>query len=279
MADSKAEDTGASFAIATELLADQAGGPAWSNLGYWAQATDYPEACRQLAQLVGEAAELSPADTVLDLACGQGASLVLWPQAFGVQQITAIELQASCVAAIRAESLPAVQGIHQARFDCLPLPKALPAHAFDAVLCVDAAYHARSLTDFVAFAGEALKPEGWLVFTTLVQSQVLQASWWRRGLLRPLLAAAHIPAASVLTSGELRQTLSQHGLRCVAIRHLDADVFSGFADFVQRRARTLPWSKRFSAAWCKIRVTAWFCRYLQRTGHLHYSLIKAQRQL
>lgn len=277
MADRKAEDTGASFAIATELLADQAGGPAWSSLGYWAQATDYPEACRRLALLVGEAAELTASDTVLDLACGQGASLVLWPQAFGVQQITAIELQARCVAAIRAESLPAVQAIHQARFDSLPLPEALPAHAFDAVLCVDAAYHARSLADFVAFTGEALKPEGRLVFTTLVQSKALITSRWRRGLLRLLLAAAHVPAASVQTSGELRQTLSQQGLCCVAIRHLDADVYNGFADFVQRRGHELPWSSKFSAGWCKIRLTAWLCRLLHRTGYLHYSLIKSYR--
>lgn len=270
-------DAGASFAIATELLTDEPEALAWSNLGYWTQATDYPEACRQLALLLGAAAALSPATTVLDVACGQGASLALWPEAFGVRHITALELQTKCVESIRAQAPPALHAIHQARFDQLPLPEALPAHAFDAVLCVDAAYHAHSLADFASFAGQALKPGGWLVFTTLVQSPAVQTSWWRRGLVQLLLAMAQIPPASVLTSAELRRTLAQQGLACVAIRHLDANVLQGFADFVQRRGRELPWSKQFSAGWCKIRLTAYLCRFLHWTGYLHYSLIQGGR--
>lgn len=133
-------DTGAAFTIAIELLAEQPAALTWSNLGYWAQTSDYVEACRQLALLVGTAAQLVPDTKVLDLACGHGASLALWPQAFGVQHVTAIELRGDCIDAIQAAAPPALQAIHQASFDSLPLPDALPAHTFDAVLCVDAAY-------------------------------------------------------------------------------------------------------------------------------------------
>lgn len=263
----------ADFAIAAELLDDHAAALAWTNLGDWRGATDYATAARQLALRVGAAAALAPTDRVLDLACGRGASLALWPQAFGVARVSGLELQPACVAAIRAAPPPDLEAIVEGRFDTLPPPSPLAPASFDAVLCVDAAYHARSLADFARFAATLLRPGGRLAFTTLL----LPAGSRGSPLLRRGLAQAGIPAASVPDSGALVAALQAQGFAQVSVVLMDADVLQGFADFVPRRRRVLPWRQRLRADWLKIQATGWLCGELHRRGALHYALVSAAR--
>lgn len=275
-------DHSRAFAIASDLLADD-GAAGWSNLGCWpvaasAAAVSYPQACRELALRVGQAAGLGVNDAVIDLGCGQGASLALWPQAFAVTRVTGVERQPDCVAAIRARApaLPALQAIHAGRFDRLPLPAGLPAHGFDAALCVDAAYHAESLAAFAGCAAATLKPGGRLAFTTLVLSAAGERLpvWSRRRLLA-LLALAGIPAASIGSAAGMQGTLTAAGFAGVRLTALDAEVLAGFAAFVTGRREQLSWRQRLLPGWRKISLTARLCRYLQVSGVLHYSLVQA----
>lgn len=280
-------NTPADFAISPQLLYDLppgghvpgtpgAGGDttglAWTNLGDWSGTTDYATAARQLAWRVGHAAALTAADHVLDLACGRGASLALWPEAFGVQRVSALELQPDCVAAIRRAPPPALAAVVTGRFDELPVPAPLLPACFDAVLCVDAAYHARSLAAFARVAATLLRPGGRLAFTTLGTGTAAPGPALRLGLAR-----AGIPAASVPDGAALVSTLEAAGLRDVAVQRLDAEVLRGFADFVPRRRRALPWRTRLCADWLKIEATGWLCGRLFRSGGLHYLLVSARR--
>lgn len=268
----------AAYAIASDLLAGQ--GPlAWTSLGCWsasgAGTAGYVEACRELARRHGEAAGLGPGSQVLDLGCGRGASLAFWPEVFAVGGVTAVERQADCVRLIREQAPARLRDIRQACFD---EPLALPAGIFDAVLSVDAAYHARSLDAFAAVSSQALAPGGRLAFSTLVSSdswRVLPA--WRRSLLLAPLALAGIPAASIATSAELSACLARHGFGEVALQCLDTEVLGGFADFVPRRARELGRWQRLGPDWRKIALTARLCRRLLRDGQLHYNLVSATR--
>ncbi len=268
------------FAIASDLLADQ-GAAGWSNLGCWPAAAgpagdSYPMACRQLALRVGAAAELTAADAVLDLGCGRGASLELWPQAFAVTRVSALERQPDAVAAIRALRPAALQAVVCGRFDRVPLPEGLAAHSFDAALCVDAAYHADSLAAFAVCAASALRPGGRLAFTTLTLSETgADLAGWRRRRLRFLLALAGMPSASVLSGADLRATLTAAGYTGIEMQTLDAEVLSGFAAFVARRRVRLSRWQRQSPGWRKISLTARLCEFLQGSGLAHYSLVSA----
>lgn len=264
------------FAIAVDLLSDDPAPLAWANLGDWTATSDYSQACRQLALRVGHAAALQPEDRVLDLACGEGASLRLWPEAFGVRHVTGLEYQARCVERIRQHRPAGLDAILQGRFDELPVCTALRGQTFDAVVCVDAAYHALSLKAFAAFAAQMLRAQGRLAFTTLVAATPKRA-------LDPLplrhmaMARAGMPAASVLTEPALQATLAQQGFSDIKVESLDAEVFQSFADFVQQRAGTLHWRRKASAGWLKIQATGWLCRHVHRSGSLHYCLISATR--
>jgi 2-polyprenyl-3-methyl-5-hydroxy-6-metoxy-1,4-benzoquinol methylase len=259
------------FAIATELLSDAPAALAWANLGDWSTARHYDEACRALALRVGQAAALSPGDRVLDLACGHGASLALWPQAFGLRQVSGLEFQSHCVEKIRAHAPAGLDAIVHGRFDTLPASALLPAQSFDAAVCVDAAYHAQSLEAFAAFAAAMLKPQGRFAFTTLVAPGPLGTA------LRLALAPAQIPAASVQEESAVIATLVAQGFTRITVQNLDAAVLQGFADFVARRQHELSWAQKASAGWLKIRSTGWLCQRAHRHGTLHYALISATK--
>ncbi|MDF3030732.1 MAG: SAM-dependent methyltransferase [Moraxellaceae bacterium] len=257
------------FALAVELLCDAPAPLAWANLGDWSTATHYTDACRDLAVRIGRAAALQGDDRVLDLACGHGASLALWPAAFGVRRVCGLEFQSRCVERIRAQAPAALKRIVPGRFDTLPSP--FPGQAFDAVVCVDAAYHARSLADLAAFAAQHLRAEGRFAFTTLLAPEHRPPS----SLLRFVLARAGIPAASVLPEPSLLSTLGATGFTDIAVQRLDAEVLQGFPAFIRRRRPALHWSRKVTAGWLKIEATAWLCQWLFATGALHYGLVSA----
>lgn len=271
-----ATEDGGNYAISTALLAAQAD-LAWANLGDWQDTGDYVAACRQLARRHGDAIALGPDDRLLDLACGQGASLLFWPDAFGTREVTAVDIQAACVARIRAQAPAALQAIHHARFDRLPLPEGLAGASCDAAICVDAAYHASSLSAFAGFAAAAVKPGGRLAFSTLLQAPAMTVMpAWRQGMATALLASAGIPAASLVSAETLRTTLAATGWQNTVITPLP-QVLGGFADFVAARAQGLPLRQRLSPGWLKIAMTGRLCRQLHDNGHLRYVLVSATR--
>ncbi len=269
------------FAIASHLLGQPQHGLGWSNLGYWHNTNDYVVACKQLAERIGLAAQLKPDDRVLELACGQGASLHYWHSRFQVQQLYALELQQTLVQYIKHVKPAALQLITQGRFDQLPLPELLEQQiqqkGFDALLCVDAAYHASSLYDFARVAQHCLRPDGRLALSTLtLDAQWLQASRWQQHMYRQLLNAADVPMASVCTPEQIQQQLGSLGFVNIQVQHLDSEVLEGFANFVSQRSASLSLKEKLQPAWLKIAMTARLCGFLKQQGLVHYSVISAQ---
>ena len=96
------------YAINAHILGDH-NELAWSNLGYWEDATSsYPEACQALADQLAQSLELSSEHHLLDLACGQGASLLHWQNNYHIHKISTVELQKECVQNIQAKLFPPV---------------------------------------------------------------------------------------------------------------------------------------------------------------------------
>jgi len=270
----------ASFAIDHALLDDAMPWPAWTNLGCWQRPdgsalTPYADAAEQLARRVGAAAITAPGLCVADLGCGHGASLLLWSQQFAAARVIGIERQAGCVAGWQSHD---GISLHQGRFDQLPLPEAvaasLPAAGCDAVVCVDAAYHADSLSAFAAVAQTLLRPQGRLAFTTLLRPARSTGSRLRQRLMTRL---SGIPPASVADADEMVATLTRQGFDNIRIEYLDHEVLAGFARFVTRRAGELPGARRRRLAWLKIAATAAMCKNWFEQQTAHYVLVSASR--
>ena len=72
---------------------------AWSNLGLWRSGqSDYRTAAQALALQLAEQMRLQAASSLLDVACGYGASLNVWHE-MGIHEITGLEPQTACVQA------------------------------------------------------------------------------------------------------------------------------------------------------------------------------------
>lgn len=272
-----------SFAIAHHLLDEQMSAPAWTNLGCWRRLdgtpiTHYREAAEQLATRLGMLAITVPAQCVVDLGCGFGASLRLWSERFFCTQVIGMELQAACLDSWQIRPGDGIT-LHQGRFDQLPLPEPirtqLSATGCDAVLCVDAAYHAESLRAFVAVAQKLLGSQGRLAFSTVLKPDRLSViSRWQHRLIARLTG---IPSASFVSAKELEHTLTQLGFEAIRIDVLDEAVLQGFSRFVARRRKALTSSQKRTVAWLKIASTAALCQHWFRCQQAHYVLVSAQR--
>ncbi|MDF1629226.1 MAG: methyltransferase domain-containing protein [Alcanivoracaceae bacterium] len=265
------------FHIAGDLLAGPHGDSRWNNLGYWESARNYTEACSALAELHGLAANLKPSHRLLELACGYGAALDVWRDRFAVSRVSALEYRPECVSHIRSLPHTAVESVLLGHFD-EPLDPGLSDSVFDAVLCVDAAYHASSLRAFIGVAESVLAERGVLVFSTVMLADTRgPESWPRAWFASALLRAAAISPASLPAESDLRRTVEEQGLVVTALEDISAAVFPGFADYVAKRSRNLGWRERYSAGWLKVVLTALWCRRLEKSKKLRYVLVSAGR--
>lgn len=257
------------YAINAKQLGDDAA-LAWSNLGYWDDATSsYPEACRQLADQLAQAVHLSSADKLLDLGCGQGASLALWQQQYQLQYIEAVELQSHCVTHIQ-KHLPQLAAIHQQSF--LNLKQIQFKVAFDVVLCIDAAYHS-NLNSFLASVCAVLNAKGRLGFHSLILSE----KWSALTILQKqkynwLLKSADVNLDDLMTQSVLKQTLQRYDFSEIAVVDLSQAVLHGFSHYIQQSP-----SSHLGLDAVKIQLTAKLCHKLYVDGLVQYVQISAKK--
>lgn len=262
---------GHKYAIDAKRLGDDAL-LAWSNLGFWQdQHHDYPQACRSLADQIARSTQLQATDRVLDLGCGQGASLLHWLTYYHIQQLSAVELQADCVKHIQ-QYLPEVQ-IHCESF--LNLKALQLLNSFDVVLCIDAAYHSH-LNSFLDSASTVLNSKGRIAFHTLMWSENWQnCTYLQKQKYHYLLKSADVNWQHLMGQQQLAQTLAQHGFSDIEIQDFSEPVLNGFAEYIETRKieKTV-----FDLAQFKINMTAKLCRKLYQDGLVRYIQISAVKK-
>jgi len=259
------------FDVGADLLDTSCPLSGWANLGLWRGHEPYAAAAEALAHAVGRGAALAPGDRVLELACGAGAGLSLWRASFGVSDLHGIELEPSRAAAAQRREPGATIVTGPALRPDGHLALSGP---FDAIVCVDAAYHLGPVARLARAAATALAPGGRLAFTTLALSRPprpLEALG-----MRALEGQALIPTGAILARSELPRVLAAAHLTDVQLHDLSAPVLLGFASFVRRRARALSARQRTRRAWLRIALTARAGAALLRSGLGAYLLVTAR---
>ncbi|MBF7682563.1 class I SAM-dependent methyltransferase [Acinetobacter sp. B5B] len=248
------------YAISATMLGDSSRYP-WTNLGLWLpQTSNYVQACQQLAMTLANQLQLCATDRVLDLGCGQGASLVLWQQHYAVQHITAIELQ--------AESVEKLQGIsddidvYQSSFLSLQWLK----QQYDVIMCIDALYHS-ALSDFFMAIQHLVSFKTRVGFHyLLLNERGLKQTWLQQKKYQYMLKAANITFAHLETADTLQQLAKGYGYDQLNIQVMNQDVFAGFAQYVSQQS-SAHWT---GTAGFKIKMTAQLCQTLYQEGMLDY---------
>lgn len=259
------------YAINSRLLGDDAE-LAWSNLGYWNDAkSSYPAACQKLAFHLAKSIQLKSTDRVLDLGCGQGASLVFWMEHFQIQNLSAVELQTECVEKIQ-KNLNSKIKIQQDSF--LNLKNIYPQNCMDAVLCIDAAYHS-DLNSLLLSVVDVLNSKGRFAFHYLMLSdEFLNLNSLQRLKYQSLLKAADVNLKNLNSKQNLQHQVQQAGFENIQIEDISEFVFQGFADYIQEQQSqmSLSYVDQF-----KIKMTAKLCEKLYRDGLIRYVQISARK--
>jgi MPBQ/MSBQ methyltransferase len=131
----------------------------YSNWGYWYPDTLTPARASQ--QLLDKLLRPVPqTGAVLDVACGCGGTTAHLTRCF--DRVTAINVSAVQIARTRGRA-PGCQAL---QMDATQL--SFPDRSFEAVVCVEAAFHFSSKARFLSQAWRVLKPGGWLVMSDAV---------------------------------------------------------------------------------------------------------------
>jgi cyclopropane fatty-acyl-phospholipid synthase-like methyltransferase len=214
----------------------------WCNLGLWrGGATRFGDACERLAMAVGEAAELQACATLLDVGVGYGDQTALWPTRFGVRRVVAIEPSRAHVEAARSaqvEGRLAGAGVVELHVGSSnSLPEAARSIRYDAVVCLDCAYHFRTRASFLATASSLMKPGGRFAAADIILASPRSGEqqgrrWgalWRTCARRLIALLTDIPAANLCDHGGYVASLQAAGLSSVRVERVTEHVFAPFA--------------------------------------------------
>lgn len=260
------------YAINAKLLGEDAEFP-WSNLGYWqADTNTYPHACQALADHLAQAIDLNATDNVLDLGCGQGASLLHWQTQYQVQHLSAVDIQPVCIAQLE-KKLNASIDLRCGSF--LNLNVIFPETRFSAVLCIDAAYHS-NLNSFLRSTHSVLNSNGRIGFHYLMLSeQYLNLNTWQKLKYQSLLKAADVNVQHLLLQADLYQCIENFKFKDIQIQDISLQVFAGFENYVATVLNATMQSQGIDEL--KIQMTAKLCRILYEAGIVKYVQITAQK--
>jgi microcystin synthetase protein McyJ len=245
----------------------------WGNLGYWPTASTFPEAGQALAKLVGNTAQLTTSDRLLDLGFGCGDQLSVWLEHFGIKSVFGLNPSTSQFHLAQQKLAPYVTA-KRLQLECSQAETITNRNdSFDAVIALDAAYHFDTRFDVLAAAYQRLVPGGRLVFTDILTSaNSAGCPLW----LKKIFAYGDLPEANLISETQLHQQLASLGFGEITITDITANVMGGMQHFLEQFLNRWRCELR-PARLLRYEMTRRLLRLGQKQGPLIYVIYSARK--
>lgn len=253
----------------------------WVNFGLWSSETpNFPQACEDLAFLLGKALDLNAKDCILDVGCGRGDQLVLWKNVFSVSFVHGIDYCQNHVESARQ----LLQRLNLTTNIELTQASATQPFALDRpitkILSLDAAYHFNTRLQFLKQTVRVLPKDGTIGLVDLILTrefaEKVQSSRLYQFLLHCLGWLTGIPYANFISLENYEKQLKSIGYSDITTQQLDNPILDGFVQFVERQNKFL---KRFGSnrTFEKFAGSASLIRFLRKHRVIHMILITARQ--
>jgi ubiquinone/menaquinone biosynthesis C-methylase UbiE len=208
------------------------------NVGYWDGARTCDDACRRLAEMLGEAARMSSADEVVDCGFGFADQDFYWLERFKPKRITGLNITASQV--VQAKCRAAERGLSPERLDLREgsaTAMALPDACADLVTALESAFHFDTREAFFREAYRVLRPGGRLVTADIIPG--VETAGALNAAVRGWLNqhSWQSPAANYYNRFEYARKLAASGFSPVRVDSIRDKVHPQFSEFARRRLR------------------------------------------
>jgi microcystin synthetase protein McyJ len=207
--------------------------PLWLNFGYWKGVDTQDQACRQLADLLAEAARMGPGDQVLDCGFGFAEQDFHWLETRKPAHITGINITPLHleVAQKRIDGRGVGERMTVQRASATELP--FPDASFNCVVALESAFHFEPREAFFAEAFRVLKPGGWLATADCLPLPGDFMLPWSPTILKRYAW----PLVNCYDRNVYAEKLEQHGFTNVGKDSIRDYVFPGFRSYSRARSR------------------------------------------
>jgi ubiquinone/menaquinone biosynthesis C-methylase UbiE len=199
------------------------------NLGYWANAKNYDEACRDLVMLLAQAAQLQEDDIVLDAGPGFAEQDILWIREEAARWIVGLNITRvqNEIAARRLQRAGLSHRIAIVHGSATRMP--LADNSVSKVVALESAFHFNTRERFFSEAFRVLKSGGLVATADLLYPPADAGQGLRQRVLNHLGRRIwHLPAANSDSADGYAEKLRRVGFAEVRVRSIRDHVLVPF---------------------------------------------------